>query len=256
MATSRRPVGVLQSVLSRADSRAFPDGTARDPTDPPEMGAARVPRYAVAFRVGSDPPAAGALAVNEETLLLEGRTAEQRVELSVRYADVREVRIGRRPEERLNGYATVLLTTADGPTIQVEPLGAGLLHELADLLAALASDIPSATDEPEIEEKVVVTVPLRKGRIGQVRELIAQGPPFDPAELGLTRHEVFLSDDEAVFVFEGPTARSTLERATRDPSLWRIWLAWRQCVRGRPRLASDFGHDRLSSKQRVYSWRE
>src|SRR5439155_13807677 len=43
------------------------------------------------------------------------------------------------PEERLNGRPSLLLERRDQPVVQVEPLGIGLLQELAHLLAALAT---------------------------------------------------------------------------------------------------------------------
>lgn len=211
-------------------------------------GQQRSARYSVVFRVAPGPSAAGALVVDEERLLLEGRSAEGRVELSVPYADLSEVRIGRSPEERLNGHAALLLEREGAQAVQIEPLGAGLLHELADLLAALA------TEHADGGEQVAVIVPLKKGRRARAKELVAHGPPFDPAALGLTRHQVFLSADEAMFVFAGPHVRAKLERMTRDPTLWRVGHAWRGVIGGRPRLAPAPEIGPASSDQPVYSW--
>jgi hypothetical protein len=69
--------------------------------------------------------------------------------------------------------------------------------------------------------------------------------------LGLRRHEVFLTDEEAVFVFEGPNVRRMLERLTRDPTLWQAGLAWRTCVGGRPRLLAEIYRAESSP---AYSW--
>ena len=205
-------------------------------------------RYAVAFRVAPGAQAAGALVVDEDWLLLEGRSAEGRVEVSVPYAELVEVRIGRSPEERLNGRPALLLARENGPPIQVEPFGAGFLHELAHLLAALT------TEHPANGEQATVILPLKKGCLARAKELVAQGPPFDPAALGLTGHQVFLSADEAIFVFAGPHVRATLERATRDPTLWRVGLAWRGCIGGRPRLAAAAETSPVTGAQPVYSW--
>jgi hypothetical protein len=181
----------------------------------------RPARYAVAFRIGLGGRAAGALVIDQDRLQLEGRTADGPVKLSVPYAELLEVRIGRGPEELLNGRPALPLARQDRPPVQVVPFGFGLLHELADLLLALA------TERSDSGEEVAVVVPLQKGRMAQAKELVAQGPPFDPAALGLTRHEVFLSADKAIFVFAGPHVRAKLERMTRDPTLWRVGIAWR-----------------------------
>jgi hypothetical protein len=208
----------------------------------------RPARYAVAFRIGLGARAAGALVIDQDRLQLEGRTADGPVKLSVPYAELVEVRIGRGPEELLNGRPALLLARQDRPPVQVVPFGFGLLHELADLLLALA------TERTDGGEEVAIVVPLRKARIAQAKELVAQGPPFDPASLGLTRHEVFLTADKAIFVFAGPHVRAKLERMTRDPTLWHVGIAWRGCIGGRPRLAAASDTRPGTDDQPAYSW--
>jgi len=205
-------------------------------------------RYAAVFRAGADPPTAGRLVVDDERLLLIGRHGEDRVELSILYAEVREVRIGRSPEERLNGCPALMLERRNGPPVQIEPLGVGLLHELADLLAVLVAE------HADNSEQVAVIVPLKTGCVEQAKELVAQGPPFDPAALGLKRHQVFITAREAVFVFAGPQVRKKLERATRNPTLWGAGLAWTACIAGRPRLSSPLEALPADDAQPVYSW--
>ncbi len=119
----------------------------------------RPARYAVAFRIGLGARAAGALVIDQDGLQLEGRTADGPVELSVPYAELVEVRIGRDPEELVNGRPALLLARQDGPPVQVVPFGIGLLHELADLLVALA------TEHADSGEEVAVIVPLKKDRM-------------------------------------------------------------------------------------------
>ncbi|HEU0247536.1 MAG TPA: hypothetical protein VFR38_10665 [Gaiellaceae bacterium] len=208
----------------------------------------RPARYAVVFRIGLGARAAGALVIDQDRLQLEGRTADGPVELSVPYAELVEVWIARGPEELVNGRPALLLAREDGPPVQVEPFGIGLLHELADLLVALAAEHADGGEE------VAVIVPLKKDRMAQAKELVVQGPPFDPAALGLTRHEVFLTADKAIFVFAGPHVRATLERMTRDPTLWRVGIAWRACIGGRPRLAAASDTRPGTDDQPVYSW--
>lgn len=69
--------------------------------------------------------------------------------------------------------------------------------------------------------------------------LIENGPPFDPDRTRLTAHEVFLTDREVVFLFEGEDARKTVEELVGDPGIWRAATAWRECLDGRPRLADE-----------------
>ena len=213
-----------------------------------DRGRQRSVRYAVAFRAGSSAPIVGGLVVDETSLVLLGRSGEDRVELSVPYSALREVRIGRSKEESLNGRPTIVLARRDAPPVQIEPHGVGLLHELADLLAALA------TDHADTNEQVVVIVPLKKGCVAKAKELVAQGPPFDPALLGLSRHEVFVSGREAVFVFTGPNVRKKLEHATRNPTLWLAGLAWTACVAGRPRLSNPRDALPADDAEPVYKW--
>jgi len=86
---------------------------------------------------------------------------------------------------------------------------------------------------------VVVVAPLREGARETARLLIESGPPFDPGSTALTRHQVFLTDREVVFVFEGVEARSAVEHLVGDPGVWKAATAWRECLAGRPRLAEE-----------------
>jgi hypothetical protein len=206
-------------------------------------------RYPVVFRAAGVAPAAGALVIEEDELVLAGRGPEGPVELRVRFAELSDVRIGRRPEERLHGRPTLVLTRESGPELQVEPFGIGLAPELCDLLAGLA------TAHTDLDSQIAVVVPLKRGSLERAKELVAKGPPFDLAALELTRHEVFLGPEQAVFVFAGPHVRATLEQATRDPRFWRVGIAWRACIGGKPRLMTISDALRDGEQQKlVYSW--
>lgn len=90
----------------------------------------------------------GALVVDEDRVLFEQRGQAGQVELAIAYSELTGVRIGRSPEERLSGRPALLLECGPLPSVQVEPFGCGLLHELADLLAALARK--SGGDDEEV----------------------------------------------------------------------------------------------------------
>lgn len=130
-----------------------------------------------------------------------------------------------------------MLDRRGAPALLIEPLGAGLLSELADTLAELS------TLRGEQGEWVAVVLPLKPGAFERALELIAEGPPFDPAEAGLGQHHVFVSEQEAVFVFDGVNVRETVRRLLTSPQAWRLSAAWAGCLAGRPRLA-----------EAAYSW--
>jgi hypothetical protein len=195
--------------------------------------------YAALWREPGEGIARGKVVLGGDALRLEGITADSHVShRQVPYAEIEGVRIGRAPEERLNGRPTLVVERASAPPLELDVLGAGMLFELSDLLAALT------LERRERYERVTLIVPLKKNRIEQAHALIAAGPPFDPDTKGLERHEVFLTDSEAVFLFEGPNAADVVQRIARDPAAWRAAMQWRPLLNGAPRLAHS-----------AYSWR-
>ena len=87
-----------------------------------------------------------------------------------------------------------------------------------------------------------VVVPLKPGARARVEELLAQGPPFDPRAAGLESHQVFVTDDEAIFVFEA-AERDALDRLASDAPVWLAAAEWQQLAAAPPRVA-----------QAAYSW--
>ena len=92
--------------------------------------------------------------------------------------------------------------------------------------------------------RVLVVVPLRPDAVETARRLVDDGPPFALEETTLEVHTVYLTDHEAVFVFEGPDARSIVERLVGEADVWSAATAWRACLAAKPRLAET-----------VYAWR-
>ena len=90
--------------------------------------------------------------------------------------------------------------------------------------------------------RIVVVVPVKESAREHVRALVAKGPPFDLPSSGLDAHHVFLTEREAIFVFEAAD-RSALETLAANVDVWAAADAWRECVAGEPRLAED-----------AYSW--
>lgn len=194
------------------------------------LGGSSGRRYPVVFREQGKPSAAGSLEVAENSLRLAGTRDGGTHKVEVELADIDEVRIGRRPEERINGYPTVVLERRELPAVEVAPLGATLLHEIADLLAQVTEEAPGSADV------LTVYVPLKPGCSERAGQLLAQGPPLEPSTLGVTEHYVYLRDREAIFVFQGPGVQARIGQAMRSPVLWRAGLAWRDCIAGRPRI--------------------
>jgi hypothetical protein len=90
---------------------------------------------------------------------------------------------------------------------------------------------------------LVVVAPLAKGTRERARELVADGPPFEPKGTDLSLHRVYLTEREAVFVFESAQPRVVIEQLTGDARMWRAAAAWRDILAARPRLA-----------EQVYDW--
>jgi len=82
-----------------------------------------------------------------------------------------------------------------------------------------------------------VVVPLRPDGLEIARGLLADGPPFAIDQTPLDAHSVYLTDAEAVFVFEGPDAREIVERVVGEAQVWAAATAWRACLAGKPRIA-------------------
>ena len=89
----------------------------------------------------------------------------------------------------------------------------------------------------QTSSSVVVVVPLRQGSESRARELAAAGPPFDPQQLPLESHELLLTSNEAIFVFESPSGAPP-ESLLDSLDIWSAAATWREIVAGPPRLAS------------------
>ena len=92
--------------------------------------------------------------------------------------------------------------------------------------------------------RLVIVVPLREGAHEEARTLIDEGPPFKFEGTRFDRHDVYLTQHEAVFVFEAPGVAATLDLAAESPQLWRAAAAWEKLLADRPRTAAT-----------AYSWR-
>ena len=88
-------------------------------------------------------------------------------------------------------------------------------------------------------ERLVVTLKLRKGTQEKAARLIAAGPPFDPGDLGLARHAVYLGNDLVIFAFEGKDVEERVRMVIDDPVRSASFVAWVPLLAGRPALAYE-----------------
>jgi hypothetical protein len=97
-------------------------------------------------------------------------------------------------------------------------------------------------------ERVAIVARLKEGSAARASELVAAGPPFDLAETGITRHSVYVSAAEVVFVFEGHQVEWIVDDLIYEPFHHELQHAlgeWRAIVDGQPRVARErFGWQR------------
>ncbi len=86
-------------------------------------------------------------------------------------------------------------------------------------------------------QRLAVVARLKPDMSARAAELIDSGPPFDPASVGLRRHEVYLSHGEVVFVFEGPEVEWIVDGIVNGPFRSPAFAAWESLLEGPPRLA-------------------
>jgi hypothetical protein len=89
-------------------------------------------------------------------------------------------------------------------------------------------------------ERIAIIAHLKAGAEPEAQELVAAGPPFDPDQVGLTRHTVYLSAGDVVFVFEGHEVEWLIDGLATDPFRWEASAAleqWRGLVEGPARIA-------------------
>ena len=99
----------------------------------------------------------------------------------------------------------------------------GLDDQLMGTISAAVERAPS---------RAVLVLPLVEGAQGRAAELLRQGPPFDPDEVGLGRHQVFLTESEAVFLFESDSPGAA-ERLLSSSCLWAAAVPGRISSRAR-----------------------
>ena len=193
--------------------------------------------YGVVWREDALPVASGKLELLPTALRFEGAAGGRPTTHEVAYDSLSLVRVGRAPSDRVDGRPSLVLERRSGVPITIASVGqSGVVAELAERLAALQLGAAA-------RRRTAFVLPLVEGAVERARALLEEGPPFDPAETALDRHEVYLTSSEVVFVFESRLGLDALEPLLSDPALWLSAASWRDVLAGPPRVAED-----------VYSW--
>jgi len=189
--------------------------------------------YAIAWQEPVGPLRSGKLELRAGGLRLEGRNGTGPVATLIPYDQLLDLRAAP-GQERLGGRPTLVLGRRGAGDIRLASVGApGVISEIVDQVGAMK------TGAANTAERVAVVVPLRKGKRDKAERLLDQGPPFDPANMGLESHEVFLSDDEAVFVFDA-TPGFSIQKLLADSRVWSSAASWHDVIGGAPRIARPF----------------
>jgi hypothetical protein len=190
--------------------------------------------YGVVWREGESALATGKLELLPLGIRLDGLDGAR----GIPYELLANVRVGRQAGERIDGRPSVVLERRSGAPVTISTVAKpSLVGEIVERLAAL-----QLGDDPA--RRLTVILPIKPEAHDAVRTLLESGPPFDPAEIeGLDRHEVFLTPQEAIFVFDSHLGADALAPLIAYPELWQAAAAWRDHIAGPPRIAED-----------VYSW--
>jgi hypothetical protein len=91
-------------------------------------------------------------------------------------------------------------------------------------------------------ERIAVIAQVRPGSEEQAKRLLAAGPPFDPASLGLISHDVYLGQGAVIFVFEGLEVERRVADLVNDPAASGSFSAWGPLLDGAPTIARSAYH--------------
>jgi hypothetical protein len=185
--------------------------------------------YAVKWREPDGKTYLGRLELQPTALVLEGReNGSPPTRRTLGYEELRGFHLGHSGAERLDGRPALVVERAGEEfLITSTVVHAGVLQELVHRLSELRSTAP---------QRATVVVPLKEGMYESALALAAKGPPFDPADTLLVRHQLLLSPAEAIFVFEADN-EVALETLLGRLDVWAAAAAWSTIVGGPPRLA-------------------
>src|SRR5207247_198876 len=140
--------------------------------------------------------------------------------------------------ERINGRPSVVLERIGHVPVTIATVAqSSLVGEIAERLAEFQLGARAPT-------RLTLVLPLKPGAREAVGDLLAKGPPFDPVAMpGLARHEVVLTPEEAIFIFESTEGSDAIASLLAKSAFWNAAGMWQEHVAGPPRLGEV-----------VYSW--
>ena len=65
-------------------------------------------------------------------------------------------------------------------------------------------------------ERYILAAPLKPGEATAAERTLLEGPPFAPAEAGLSAHAAYLTNDSVYLVFEGEAAHANALQLVRE----------------------------------------
>jgi hypothetical protein len=188
--------------------------------------------YAITWQEREGPAHSGKLQLRASGIRLDGRNGAGPVSILIPYDELVSLKFAS-GSDRLGGRPTLVFDREIGD-IRIASVGApGIISEVAEQVASMKAGNAISSD------RVAVVVPLRKGKREKAERLLDQGPPFDPERVGLESHEVFLTDQEAIFVFNAAT-EFNLQKLLADSRVWASAAAWHDVIAGPPRIAKTF----------------
>lgn len=98
-------------------------------------------------------------------------------------------------------------------------------------------------------ERYIIEAPLKRRLAAEAERQLEGGPPFDPADEGLSEHAAYLTDHHVYLVFAGAAARSTALHLARAHVA--EVSRWQEIVSGLPSCVAA-----VPPKARcIYRWR-
>jgi hypothetical protein len=97
-------------------------------------------------------------------------------------------------------------------------------------------------------DHIAILADIRPGQRAALERILQEGPPFDLAAEGFEHHEVFLGDAEVLFVFDGPSARTQVERLAATRSLLGAFVKMSSVVSAPRILEQTFQWDRRAER--------
>ena len=185
--------------------------------------------YAVSWEEPGGVRHSGRLELRPEGLSFNGQNGSGPVTRLVQYGEIRGFRLARSTGERLQDRPTLVLELDEGERLKVASVAQpGIVTELADRLSGLSGG-------RGVTEREAIVIPIRPDMRREAEALVENGPPFDPSEYGLSSHEVFVTDHEVIFVFDGSPAVFS-QHLANDEAVFEAAEAWRPLIDGPLRL--------------------